>query len=242
MEKSWPGVCNELWFFNIIHPNILHPKTIAPVNAMMANEHPLDAEKLFDCPVFVAESRHGWPRTCNNAKCKNMTVLRRHLTERPGRGYTAQLPFLELCPTCNEDFLDKDVFESMHGYRGQHCNTRQPQRKGAKAKVQWEKLYRQVEAALAVQHLSTRKQTLHSISLSRTDKIVQEHASPAPTPPQPFPPPPTLVSHDPIEVPVANTVDQHQEHTVPYATPYQLIFDSESDKEDSVKSLQNVSS
>ena len=225
----------------------------------MANEDPSDTEKSFDCPVFVAESRHGWPRTCNNAKCKNMTVLRRHLTERPGRGYTAQLPFLELCPTCNEDFLDRDVFETRHGYRGQHCNTRQPQRKGAKAKVQWELLYRQVEAALAVQHLSTRKQTRHSVDLSRTNKTIQEHSNAAPTPqpvptpqadptPRPLPAPqlaPTLLRigpHDPIEYHGPDIADQQQEQILPYVTPYQLIVDSDSDKADTPRDTDHVSS
>lgn len=88
-----------------------------------------------------------------------MAELRRHLKKRPGRGYTIQLAFLELCPTCNEDFLDRDVFETRHGYNGQLCNTRQHQRKGANVKVQWELLYRQVERKLAVQHLSARKQS-----------------------------------------------------------------------------------
>ena len=160
LEKAWPGVCQEISLFDVLYPDILHAKTIAPVNAMLSNKDTVRQKFTFDCPVFVAESRHGWPRTCNNVKSSNMAELRRHLTKRPGRGYTAQLAFLELCPTCNEDFLDSHVFRTRHGSKGDICNSRRPQRKGEKAKEQWELLYRQVEKELAVQHLPARKRYL----------------------------------------------------------------------------------
>ena len=158
LHEAWPGICDDLWWFDFSHPHTIHPATIASINAMLAGEE--NGSRKFDCPVFVAESRHGWPRTCNNVKSPNMAELRRHLTTRAGRGYTPQLPFLELCPTCNEDFLDKDEFQSRHGYRGQFCNTRRPQRRWPHSRVQWELLYGKVEAAMAVQRLSARKQAL----------------------------------------------------------------------------------
>ncbi|EUC26804.1 hypothetical protein COCCADRAFT_10419 [Bipolaris zeicola 26-R-13] len=81
-----------------------------------------------------------------------MADLRRHLKNRQGRGYRRQLSFLELCRTCNEDFIHKEVFESQHGYRGELCNNRQPQRRNANAQVQWELLHCQVEAEMSSKH------------------------------------------------------------------------------------------
>jgi len=112
------------------------------------------------CPFFVAESRHGWPRTCYKVKCSNMAELRRHLTQPTSRGSKPHLAFLQLCYCCNEDFLDKDVYETRHGYKGELCNTRRPQRRGERRKVQWELLYRQVEQQLTAQRLPARKQLL----------------------------------------------------------------------------------
>ena len=213
-----------------------------------------NGDRKLDCPVFVAESRHGWPRTCNNVKSPNMADLRRHLTKRPGRGYETQLPFLELCSTCNEDFIEKETFETRHGYKGELCNSRRPQRKGEKVKVQWELLYRQVERELAVQHLSTRKHSFFSTRIFRTDIMIQEQTSPDSVPLQPLP---TLTFHDArdahdahdahdthgtMENSAAQPLDVHQDRVLPYATPYQLIFDSDSDKGDTPRETDHVSS
>jgi len=164
LEKAWPGVCRELSLFDTSYPNIIHAATIAPVNAMLLNKDTARQKSTFDCPVFVAESRHRWPRTCNNVKSTNMTEVRRHLLERSGRGYPPQLGFLKLCITCNDDFIDKDVFETRHGYQGELCNSRRRQRRGANTKVQWELLYKQIEKEMAVQRLSMGKSSLFPIT------------------------------------------------------------------------------
>ena len=221
-----------------------------------------NGDRKLDCPVFVAESRHGWPRTCNNVKSPNMADLRRHLTKRPGRGYETQLPFLELCSTCNEDFIEKETFETRHGYKGELCNSRRPQRKGEKVKVQWELLYRQVEMELAVQHLSTRKQLSFPTHMFRTDIMILEQTSPDSALLQPLPTPQHMAFHDardendahdahdthdpqyvhvPMEIPAAQPLDVHQDRVLPYATPYQLIFDSDSDKGDTPRETDHVS-
>ncbi|CAG5155708.1 uncharacterized protein ALTATR162_LOCUS3795 [Alternaria atra] len=233
LEKAWPGICNELWWFDQFHPGILHPATIAPINAMQYNEDVGSQKFTFDCPVFVAESRHGWPRTCNNVKSLNMTDLRRHLTERTGRGYAPQLTFLKLCTTCNEDFIDRNVFETRHGYRGELCNARRPQRRGANAKVQWELLYRQVEAAMAVQRLSTRMVQLSFGDGCRTDVAGQEQVNTDPAPSQ------TDLSLGPSDSPEQSTpqpANNHPDEAMPYLTPYQLIYGSDSDEGEVVRS------
>ena len=97
--------------------------------------------------MFVAESVHNRPRTCNNVKMKTMSEMRRHLT-RGSAGYPAQLSFLRLCRTCNEDFTDRAEFEQSHGYRGEFCNNVRSQRRRGDAKVQWEALYRKIEAPI----------------------------------------------------------------------------------------------
>jgi len=141
-----------LWLFNnpelstleIIFPGILPAETIA----MMASQDP--QERRFDCPIFVAESVHNRPRTCNNIKLKTMSEIRRHLT-RPSAGYPPQVPFLRLCRTCNEDFTDRAEFEGSHGYRGELCNNARSQRRRGDAKLQWEALYRKLEVSILAQ-------------------------------------------------------------------------------------------
>jgi len=199
---------------------------------MLLNKDTARQKSTFDCPVFVAESRHGWPRTCNNVKSSNMAELRRHLTKRPGRGYTAQLAFLELCPTCNEDFLDSDVFQTRHGYKGELCNSRRPQRKGEKAKEQWELLYRQVEKELAVQHLPARKQSLFPTQMFRTNVLNQDQVNPDPIQPQPMPSLHDLGSYEPMDDPLSRPADVHQDPILPDKTPNQLVVDSESEERD----------
>lgn len=202
------------------------------------------SRRLFDCPVFVAESRHGWPRTCNNVKSVNMAALRTHLTNRPGRGYTPQLSFLELCPTCNDDFINKEVFESQHGYRGELCNNRQPQRRGPNAQVQWELLYHQVEAALSSQHIPTR--TLYSLStvyrgdIDITTQEQNEIGSALPGLSASLPAP-SVPRNDVLEPPSDQNMLHNQDEAMPYLTPYQLIVDSDSDEGEPDTEAQHVS-
>lgn len=103
----------------------------------MSNESP--PKNQFACPIFHHETIHGLSHTCNGIIVRSMSDVRRHLT-RPIRGRPAHLSFLKLCPTCNEDFVDKKVFEDHHGYEGEICNNPQKQKKGEAAQAQWEAL------------------------------------------------------------------------------------------------------
>jgi hypothetical protein len=79
-----------------------------------------------------------------------MAQVRRHLT-RPANG-RSHLPFVKLCPTCNDDFLDKNEFETRHGDKGLFCDNPRKQRKGAIAQqMQWDALYVKVKALVFAQ-------------------------------------------------------------------------------------------
>ena len=238
----WPGICEELWWFNLRNPGTLSPATSAGITAMVSGTDP--DRRVFDCPVFVAEVRNGWPRTCNNYKSENMAEVRRHLKNRPGRGYERQLSFLELCPTCNNDFIDKEVFESQHGYRGQLCNNRQPQRRGTNAQVQWELLYRQVEAAKSSQNLPARTlsplSTIHSDNTDITTQEQNEGESALRGSSSSWPAP-SMSTNDVVEPPADQPMVHNRDEAMPYLTPYQLIVDSDSDEEEPDNEPQHVS-
>jgi hypothetical protein len=129
----------------ILDQNCL-PQSQSDSNSQVTSGKP-PKKRRFECPVFVAERAHGRSRTCNNIDVSTMSAVRRHLI-RPSRGYSAQLMFLKLCPTCNEDIINKSDFELHHGINGQLCNIVRRQRKGAKVKEQWDALYQQVEATM----------------------------------------------------------------------------------------------
>ncbi|KAF2024297.1 hypothetical protein EK21DRAFT_117891 [Setomelanomma holmii] len=125
-------------------------------------------KRTLECPVFVAERSHGRKRSCNNIIAQSMSQVRRHLI-RPSKGYPAQLSFLKLCPTCNEDIVDRDEFEKFHGQNGQLCNLVRQQRKGEKAKEQWNALYHTVETHLKMDYQLCNT-TLHSSYETETVK------------------------------------------------------------------------
>jgi hypothetical protein len=108
---------NQLWEVSVIEPK--------------------NKKSLLKCPVFEADKVLGRPHTCSGVVAENMSELRRHLT----RGNRPHVPFLKLCPTCNEDILDRDEFEHAHGSHGELCNNPQRQRRGTSADVQWKILY-----------------------------------------------------------------------------------------------------
>lgn len=56
-----------------------------------------------------------------------MSGLRKHIEREK------HVPFLRLCKTCNEHIVDKEVFESKHGYNGEKCVTPRKQARGAEA-------------------------------------------------------------------------------------------------------------
>lgn len=71
-----------------------------------------------------------------------MAELRRHM-ER-----AKHLPFLKLCPACNEHFTDKEAFENNHGYKGERCSApKKRQRTDVATQTQWWELYNTVMAA-----------------------------------------------------------------------------------------------
>ncbi|KAH8692550.1 hypothetical protein GQ44DRAFT_734017 [Phaeosphaeriaceae sp. PMI808] len=153
-------------------------------------------KQQFECPMFVARSSHGLPRTCNNFSTKKMSEVRRHLT-RSSAGYPPELAFLRLCPTCNEDIIDKAEFEDHHGYRGQLCNNRRSQRRGDGAMIQWDSLYQKLQARLIAQtQIGPNMNMIHSQDLPNSipEANTAQDSSRTPTSPEPrsTPTPPNL--------------------------------------------------
>lgn len=102
----------------------------------------VETKAELQCPERIAETKHGrLPYSCTGISTKTMSAVRRHLTRPPHSRY------LKLCPTCNEDILDQEVFESLHGTNGRLCPTPRAQRKGPVAqKEQWNILYGKIDA------------------------------------------------------------------------------------------------
>lgn len=94
--------------------------------------------KPFPCPVFQADILLGRRHSCRGTLENNMSEVRRHLRR------SRHVDFLRLCPTCNEDFTDREEFESKHGNNGEFCNNPLKQRRGVLAEEQWEALYRKI--------------------------------------------------------------------------------------------------
>lgn len=81
-----------------------------------------------------------------------MAEVRRHMT-RSHR----DLDFLRLCSTCNDDFLDRNEFESSHGYKGELCINPQEQRRAEGQEEQWTALYKKVDSLNAIAPVELRK-------------------------------------------------------------------------------------
>ncbi|KAJ4373061.1 hypothetical protein N0V83_003352 [Neocucurbitaria cava] len=103
-------------------------------------------QRSFNCPYRVAEANLGRTSfSCIGCQEKNMGGIRRHLTRPLRKKRPPHLPFLKLCPTCNEDFLDRVEFEQNHGNEGEACNNPQKQRKGDEGQQeQWDALYAKI--------------------------------------------------------------------------------------------------
>jgi hypothetical protein len=95
---------------------------------------------MFGCPIFETETTLGIAHTCNGLTAAHMSAVRRHLTRPLRGGAPAHIPFVQLCSTCNEHFIDEDIFERDHGKMGELCNNPQNQKKGKAAQEQWEVL------------------------------------------------------------------------------------------------------
>jgi hypothetical protein len=100
---------------------------------LMTNRSPSRKRKL-PCPWFEVEAAQGLPHSCNGFNADTMADVRRHMV----RGQRPHIPFLRLCPTCNETFMDKDLFESAHG---QYCHNNRKQHRGEAVEAQWNRLY-----------------------------------------------------------------------------------------------------
>lgn len=83
---------------------------------------------MYECPIFVYQTQHKLPRTCDGHKAKNLSQLRTHLI-RPGRGQRVHCSFLQQCTICHDDFLDECVFTE----HVRSCDNVRNQRRGAAA-------------------------------------------------------------------------------------------------------------
>jgi len=83
---------------------------------------------MYECPIFVYQTQHKLPRTCDGHKAKNLSQLRTHLV-RPGRGQRVHCSFLQQCTICHDDFLDECVFTE----HVRSCDNVRNQRRGAAA-------------------------------------------------------------------------------------------------------------
>lgn len=116
------------------------------------------------CPIFENEVENNQPHTCNGGGGNNMSELRTHMT-RGARNRQPHLLFLELCKTCNHDFIDETIFKEKHGV---NCHYPRPQRRGAAAVAYYEAFKQMVlahhrgERAVSTgKHFSTPKGKAH---------------------------------------------------------------------------------
>ena len=72
--------------------------------------------------------------------------------------------------------------------------------------------------------------------------MIQDRVDLDPTPSQAVPPVQDPAPHDEIEELAPEPADDNQDHAMPYLTPYQLIFDSDSDEGRTATSPNCVSS
>lgn len=129
--------------------------TDAGSSTLVHNKNSMDEERddsprIFECPVRRAQKKLGQlPYTCRGVHAKNVAEVRRHLTRSlPGK-QLPHLPFLKLCPTCNEDILDKAQMEQFHGKNGETCENPRKQRKGDAQQDQYHELYLKIKERLA---------------------------------------------------------------------------------------------
>lgn len=105
---------------------------------------PKESREPLQCPQRVAERELGIRPTCAGVKAKSMADVRRHLSRPP------HLIFIELCPMCNENFLDKDVFDREHGDNGQFCDIIGSQSRGQRQWQQWRQICEQLKKLINV--------------------------------------------------------------------------------------------
>ncbi|KAF2682628.1 hypothetical protein K458DRAFT_52813 [Lentithecium fluviatile CBS 122367] len=168
----------------------------------MASPKPKAPKRELKCPVFQADIILNRAHTCNGIGGDSMSKVRQHMIR------SRHLPFLRLCKTCNTDFVDRHVFEQFHGTKGELCHISIKQQRAKGQEAQWEALYRmvmQMEATGAPPEEPSLAETHLPPTLNAISEDIQDDAQgelPTPTPDAP---------------------------SRSYITPYQLIFDSDSE-------------
>ena len=128
------------------------------------------SEQSFPCPFWKAKPITGFPYNCTAAPMSTLSAVRTHLTQKlPGE--PQHLPFLKLCPTCNQDILREVDFETHHGKDGLKCKNPRPHRKGDTGQQeQYDELCSQVHVHIAVEAAIKGMYTLHAKSDNNTNK------------------------------------------------------------------------
>jgi hypothetical protein len=124
------------------------PQPVTPRLAQAMTDE-VGPQRSLECPFRVAQAKLRLPYTCRGIQAKTVADVRRHcIRNLPGRK-PPHLPFLKLCPTCNEDFLHEAEYDRDHGVDGLRCETPRKQRKGdAGQQEQWENLYAKVDTCI----------------------------------------------------------------------------------------------
>ncbi|KAF2732308.1 hypothetical protein EJ04DRAFT_525446 [Polyplosphaeria fusca] len=125
--------------------------TLPPPSSSQIDSLPAPAASLkrqYPCPVFKAETEHGLPhKQCNGTAQKNMSGIRKHLERNHlKKEGSPQIDFVKNCGTCQEDIIDKTVFDQEHGNL---CNKHNKQRRGEAADEKYDALYKKVEPLVA---------------------------------------------------------------------------------------------
>ncbi|ORX93467.1 hypothetical protein BCR34DRAFT_239516 [Clohesyomyces aquaticus] len=155
-----PIPCSELEDYP---PRFRLPSPMPNVARVSTKSRP---KREFLCPFFRIDAVLHRPHSCTGCKETSVSAVRRHLV----RGQKPHLQFLRLCPTCNEDFIERTEFERFHGYHGEWCQNPKKQRRGHEGtRKQYNALYEKILEAEtskprsighkkdSVQHISPRK-------------------------------------------------------------------------------------
>jgi hypothetical protein len=112
------------------------------VDALEQFKMPLDQE--LDCPIHKYNLMHGRTSPCNGCGKPYMNGVRQHLLPTYSQQHRAQLPFIQRCDKCKDDFVDARVWSlGGHWVRKQQgagtCRARsQPQ---GSSLVVWARLF-----------------------------------------------------------------------------------------------------
>jgi len=111
-----------------------------------------NGRRFYECPFRKAEARLGLLYTCTEVVMDTVSAVRIHLTRNLPGGRPPHLPFLKLCPTCNEDILDDTEFVTRHAKEGLKCENPRPHGRGAVGQQQqYDRLCHRIEIYIAAQ-------------------------------------------------------------------------------------------